>query len=49
MLFTNILLGIAAVVLLLGVVGERDERRHQNVTIAFVAVCFLIFALNKLL
>lgn len=48
MIFVNVLLGIAAAVLLFGVVGERDERRNQNITIAFVAVCLLIFALNKL-
>lgn len=49
MLFVNILLGIAAAVLLAGIIGEKDEHHNQNVTIAFVAVCFLIFALNKIL
>lgn len=49
MIFVNVLLGIAAAVLLCGIVGERDERKKQNVTIAFVVVCVLIFALNKLL
>lgn len=49
MIIVNVLLGIAAAVLLLGVIGESDKDRHQNVTIAFVAICALIFALNKLL
>lgn len=49
MIFVNVLLGIAAAALLLGVIGERDERKNQNLTLAFVTVCVLIFALNKLL
>lgn len=48
MIFVNVLLGIAAAVLL-GIIGEQNERRNQNLTLAFVAVCVLIFALNKIL
>lgn len=46
----NILLGIVAFVLLLFVVGETkppmSKERHQNITLAFVAVIALIIALN---
>lgn len=49
MIFVNVLLGIAAAVLLLGIIGEQNERRNQNLTLAFVAVCVLIFTLNKIL
>lgn len=43
----NVILGLAAALLLIGVIGEKDERKCQNVTIAFVTVCALIFGLNK--
>ena len=46
----NIVLGIVAAVLLLFVVGETkppmSKERHQNITLAFVAVVALIIALN---
>lgn len=47
MLIINILLGIVAALLLLGVIGEKDGLRQQNITIAFVAVIMLIIALNR--
>lgn len=48
MIFANVLLGIAAAVLLLGIIGEKNERRNQNLTIAFAIVCVLILALNRI-
>lgn len=45
----NILLGLVAAVLLLGVIGERDKDRAQNITIAFVAVVALIITVNFLI
>lgn len=49
MIFANVLLGIAAAILLIGVIAEQDKQKEKNITIAFVAVCVLIFALNKML
>lgn len=46
MIALNILLAVVAAVLLLGVIGERDKEKHQNITIAFVAVVALIIAVN---
>lgn len=43
----NILLGVAALVLLLGVIGEKDRAKHFNITLAFVSVVALIAVLNK--
>lgn len=40
-----IILAVAAAVLFLGVIGERDRQKHQNVTIAFVVVVALIITL----
>ena len=48
MLIINIVLGLAATLLLLGVIGEKDGLRQQNITIAFVAVIVLIIALNRI-
>ena len=45
MIIFNILLAIAAAILFLGVVAEKDEKRHGNITIAFVIVMTVI-ALN---
>lgn len=42
MIILNILLAIVAVILLLGVVAEKDEKRHENITIAFVSVMAVI-------
>ena len=42
----NILLGIMAGILFLGVIGETDPHKHANITIAFVADLIAIAALN---
>ena len=42
----NILLGIMAGILFLGVVGETDRQKHANITIAFVAVVIAIATMN---
>lgn len=47
MLIINIVLALVAALLLFGVIGEKDGLRHQNITIAFVAVIVLIIALNR--
>lgn len=49
MIALNILLAVVAAVLLLGIIGEKDKAKHQNVTIAFVAVVALIIALNTVM
>lgn len=49
MIALNILLAVVAAILLLGVLGERDKAKHQNITIAFVAVVALIIALNTVM
>lgn len=46
MITLNIILGIVAAVLLIGVIGERDTQKQRSVTIAFVAVIVLIIAAN---
>ena len=46
MIALNILLAVVAAVLLLGILGEKDKAKHQNITIAFVAVVALIMVLN---
>jgi hypothetical protein len=43
----NTLLGVAALVLLLGVVGEKDKAKQFNITLAFVSVVALIAVLNR--
>ena len=45
MIGINILLGVVAAVLLLGVLGEKDNKRH---VIAFVAVIALIICANTI-
>lgn len=45
MIAIYIILAVVAAVLLLGVIGERDIQKHQNITIAFVAVVALIIVL----
>jgi hypothetical protein len=47
MLIINILLALVAALLFLGIIGEKDGLRQQNITIAFVAVIVLIIALNR--
>lgn len=42
----NILTGIAAAVLFLGVMAEKDPGHRRHITIAFVAVIALIIAFN---
>ena len=49
MIELNILLGVVAAVLLLGVIAERDKARNEHITIAFVAVVVLIIALNTVM
>lgn len=44
----NILLGVVAAVLLLGVIAEKDKERNRNITLAFVAVVLLIIAANTI-
>lgn len=50
MIIANILLGVAAGILFLFLVGENNppmsKERHQNITIAFTAVLALIAVLN---
>lgn len=45
----NIILGLVAAVLLLGVIAEKDKEKNRNITIAFVAVVVLIIALNTIM
>lgn len=49
MIALNILLAVVAAVLLLGVLGEKDNKKHTNITIAFAAVVLLIIALNTIM
>lgn len=44
----NIVLSLAAGVLFLGVMGEKDNQRHRSITIAFVAVIALIICANTI-
>ena len=46
-IFVNIVEGLAAAALLLGVIGERDELKQRNLTLAFVGVVFLILGINR--
>lgn len=46
-IFLNIAAGLAAALLLLGVAGERDTKRQQNLAFAFVGVVFLILGINR--
>lgn len=46
MVVLNVLLGFAAAVLLIGVIGEKDERKQRNLTWAFMAVDLMIICLN---
>ena len=46
MTIANTLLSLAAGVLFLGVVAEKDKEAHKNITTAFVATLGLIAVLN---
>lgn len=48
MIALNILLGAVAAVLLLGVLGEKDNQRHKSITIAYVATITLIICINTI-
>lgn len=48
MIALNILLGVVAAVLLIGVLGEKNNQRHQSIVIAFVAVIALIICMNTI-
>lgn len=45
----NILLGVVAAVLLIGVIGEQDKNKSMHITIAFVAVVLLIMCANTIM
>lgn len=49
MIFVNILLGVVASVLLLGVIGERDVQSKQCITFAFATVVLLIITANTIM
>ena len=42
MIIFNILLAIVAAILFMGVVAEKDEKKHKNITLAFVSVMAVI-------
>jgi|GEM_PF-6679277 len=48
MIALNILLGIVAAFLLLGVIAEADKDKNRNITIAFIFVIALIIAANTI-
>ena len=48
MISINIILGIAAAILLIGVIGESDTTQQTNITFAFIAVVALIITVNVL-
>ena len=48
MIALNILLGVVATVLLIGVLGEKDNQRHKSITLAFVSVIALIICMNTI-
>lgn len=45
----NVMLGLVAAVLLIGVIGERDDKKQQNVALAFMAVVALIICMNTIM
>lgn len=49
MIALNILLGIVAGILLLGVIAEKDKEKNKNLTIAFVGVLAFIIAVNTIM
>ena len=48
MIALNILLGIVAAFLLLGVIAENDKEKNRNITVAFIFVVALIIAANTI-
>ena len=48
-IFFNILLGICAAVLFIGVIGEKDKEKQKNITIAFAAVLLFLIANNTIM
>ena len=49
MIALNVVLGIVAACLLIGVIGETMPSKQKNLTIAFVAVLAFIVALNTVM
>ena len=49
MILLNILLGLIAGVLLLGVIAEKDKEKNKNITIAFLALVALIITANTIM
>ena len=45
----NVLLGFVAAVLLIGVIGEKDEKKQRNVTLAFAVMVLLIICMNTIM
>lgn len=46
MIATNILLGIAAAVLMIGVIGEKDATKQKNIVIALSALLAFSLLIN---
>ena len=44
----NVLLGLVAAVLLVGVIGEKDDKKQRNLTLAFMALTALIICMNTI-
>lgn len=44
----NIVLGVAAAVFGIGVIGEKDVEKQRNITLAFAALVALIIAVNTI-
>lgn len=44
----NVLLGLVAAVLLVGVIGEKDDKKQRNLTLAFMALTALIICMNAI-
>ena len=42
----NIFLGILAVILLLGMIGDKEQQNRNNYTQGFIIVIFAIVAMN---
>lgn len=48
-LFFNIMFGIFAAVLFIGVIGEKDKERQTNIVIAFVTTLLFLFINNTIM
>ena len=44
----NVLLGLVAAFLLVGVIGEKDDKKQRNLTLAFMALTALIICMNTI-